>query len=82
MSQQFNLKDFEEICKNLVWKWELIEDEDQRKIEEEKFKSMMAYYQSLRFSLVDESDTSRIDVRKVKEIESVYRKYAPDGYMP
>lgn len=82
METDFNLNDFAELCKNLTWKWEQIEDETAREVEKEKFEAMMSYYQSLRLSLADETNSNNLDARELKKIENVYLRYAPEGYMP
>lgn len=77
------LKEFEEICKNLVWRWELVEDETAREAARVAFADMMAKYQALRLEVAASApDSSKVSVVEMKKVEDVFRRYAPTGYMP
>lgn len=77
------LKEFEEICKNLVWRWELVEDETAREAARVAFRDMMAKYQALRLEVAASApDSSKVSVVEMKKVEDVFRRYAPTGYEP
>lgn len=77
------LKEFEQICKETVWKWELIEDDAAREAARIKFETLMSKYQALRLEVAASAPNSgKVSVVEMKKIEDVFRKYAPKGYMP
>lgn len=77
------LKEFEQICKETEWKWELIEDEAAREAARIKFETLMAKYQALRLEVAASAPNSgKVSVVDIKRVEDAFRKYAPKGYMP
>ena len=77
------LKEFEEICKNLVWRWELVEDETAREAARLAFRDMMAKYNALRLNVAADAPTSnKVSAVEMKKVEDVFRRYAPEGYYP
>ena len=75
------LAEFEEVCRNLVWKWELIEDDTAREAGRVAFEDMMAKYQALRLEVANSApDSTKVSVTEMKKIEDVYRRYAPAGF--
>lgn len=77
------LKEFEELCKTVNWKWELIEDESAQEAARIDFETMMAKYQALRLEVVASAPNSnKVSVVDMKKVEDVFRKYCPKGYMP
>jgi len=77
------LKEFEEICKNLNWKWELIEDEKEQEAARLEYENMLAKYAALRLEVVvNAPDSKHISVTEMKKVEDVFRLYAPEGTEP
>ncbi len=74
------IKQFEQLCKETDFKWELIEDETAKEAARVKYETMWSSYNALKLEVIaNSSNVLTVNRREMKQIEDVFLRYAPAG---